>query len=99
MDDENQLCNYVISYLQLSAETIWTSVVQYILHNMGECTEFSKNFDFMKAITLDRCTSILKGPRVKFDELSICILSQALRLHICIFLFKNVWLSFTELSI
>ena len=45
MDDGNQLCNYVVSYLQLSAETIWPSVLQYILHNMGEITEFSKNFD------------------------------------------------------
>ena len=53
----------------------------------------------MKTITLDRYTSILKGPHVKFNEFLICILSRTLRLHICIFLFKDVWLSSTELSI
>ena len=99
MDDGNHICNYVGSYLNLPSESIRTSVVQYILHNLEECETFAKNFDFMKTIMVERYASILKGPRVKFDQFSICMLSHALRIHICIFLFKDVWLSSDKLAI
>ena len=88
-DDGNQLCTYVHNYLQLSPQNMCTSVMQYILHNMDKCTQFAKNFDFMKTITLERYTSILIGPHVKLDEFSICILSQALRIHIYILFFQR----------
>ena len=88
-DDGNQLCTYVGNYLQLSPQNIRTSVMQYILHNMDECTQFTKNLDFMKTITLERHTSILMDPHVKLDEFSICILSRALRIHICMFFFQR----------
>ena len=99
MDDGNQICNYVRSYLNLPSESIRTSVVQYILHNLEEYETFVKNFDFMKTIKVERYASILKGPRVKFDQFSICMLSCALRIHICIFLFKDVWLLSDKLAI
>ena len=88
-DDGNQLCTYVGNYLQLSPQNICTSVMQYILHNMDKCTQFAKNFNFMKTITLERYTSILIGPCVKLDEFSNMILSWALRIHICIFFSKR----------
>ena len=56
-------------------------------------------FDFMQSIMLQRYASILKGPKVKFDQFVICILRHSLRLHICVFLFKDVWLLSENLTI
>ena len=73
MDDGNQIWNYVGSYLNLPSESIRTSVVQYILHNLEECERFAKNCDFMKTIMLERYASILKGPRVNLiSSLYVC---------------------------
>ena len=58
MDDGNQLCTCVVNYLQLSPQNIRTSVMQYILHNMKECRDFAKKFNFRKIyINFDRATS------------------------------------------
>ena len=99
MDDGSQLCKYIGEYLQLDPLSVWKTVVDYISDNPVASRALVAKFDFMSVITLKRYVDFLKSPHIKFDKFSLCMLSKAFKMHICMFMMNEVWYSSEGLEI